>query len=271
MTRHGRNCTASAVYSYHEKKKDQKRSGFGSIHGRISKHGLKPFDCCSLTLQPCRYPVVTPDGYLYDKEAILEYILKKKKENAKLQKAYDKQCKKEQKEVDAKNSACQNAEAAKFLEKESSIVTKSSINTGESSSGQSVSNIAPGREGVVPSFWIPQLTPNSSEDAAKKPPSQVLCPLSGRPLRLKEMVEVSFTPLKRDAGETARNEVARERRYVCAVTNDVLSDSAPCVVLRKSGKVVTQECVDKLIRKEMLDPLTGEALKESDLIQLQRG
>jgi len=30
-------------------------------------------------LQPCRDPVITPHGYLYDKEAILEYILKKKR------------------------------------------------------------------------------------------------------------------------------------------------------------------------------------------------
>ena len=31
------------------------------------------------------------EGYLYDKEAILEYILKKKKENARKQKEYEKQ------------------------------------------------------------------------------------------------------------------------------------------------------------------------------------
>jgi nitric oxide synthase-interacting protein len=39
-----------------------------------------------------------------------------------------------------------------------------------------------------------------------------------------------------------------------------------------SGDVVTQECVDKLIRtSNMLCPITGKTLKEKDLIPLQRG
>lgn len=37
-----------------------------------------------------------PDGYLYDKESILEYVIAKKKEIAKQQKTYDKQLKTEQ-------------------------------------------------------------------------------------------------------------------------------------------------------------------------------
>ena len=34
---------------------------------------------------------------------------------------------------------------------------------------------------------------------------------------------------------------------------------------------VTQECVDKIIRKDMRHPLTGQSLKEKDIIKLQRG
>lgn len=36
------------------------------------------------------------------------------------------------------------------------------------------------------------------------------------------------------------------------------------------GAVVTQECVEKLIRKDMLDPVTGDKLAEKDIILLQR-
>lgn len=60
MTRHSKNCTASSVYSYHEKKKDAKTSGYGSLKLRYGKDGVKDFDCCSLSLHPCRNPVVTP-------------------------------------------------------------------------------------------------------------------------------------------------------------------------------------------------------------------
>ena len=31
------------------------------------------------------------------------------------------------------------------------------------------------------------------------------------------------------------------------------------------------ECVDKLIRKDMTDPINGKKLKEKDIILLQRG
>ena len=59
MTRHSRNCTANSVYSYHEKKKDASASGFGSLKQRFSKDAVKDFDCCCLSLHPCRDPVMT--------------------------------------------------------------------------------------------------------------------------------------------------------------------------------------------------------------------
>lgn len=59
MTRHARNCTAGAVYTYNEKKRDAAESGYGTNQQRIGKDSIKSFDCCSLTLQPCRNPVIT--------------------------------------------------------------------------------------------------------------------------------------------------------------------------------------------------------------------
>lgn len=59
MTRHARNCTAGAVYTYHEKKKDAAASGYGTNTQRVGKDSVKDFDCCCLTLQPCRNPVIT--------------------------------------------------------------------------------------------------------------------------------------------------------------------------------------------------------------------
>lgn len=37
-----------------------------------------------------------------------------------------------------------------------------------------------------------------------------------------------------------------------------------------SGSVVTLECVEKLIRKDMVDPVNGEKLTDRDIIVLQR-
>lgn len=52
-----------------------------------------------------------------------------------------------------------------------------------------------------------------------------------------------------------------------------------CQVLEKvffflfycSQCVVTMDCVEKIIRKDMIDPLNGKSMKNTDIIELQRG
>lgn len=59
MTRHARNNTAGACYTYHERQRDGKASGYGTQKARLNKDSIKDFDACCLTLQPCRNPVIT--------------------------------------------------------------------------------------------------------------------------------------------------------------------------------------------------------------------
>ena len=50
MTRHGRNSTNSAVYTYHERKKDASASGYGSENCRLGKDSLKgKLECTSIS------------------------------------------------------------------------------------------------------------------------------------------------------------------------------------------------------------------------------
>ena len=44
-----------------------------------------------MTLQPCRTPMVSPEGWLFDKEALLKYIIEKKQEYARKLKEYERQ------------------------------------------------------------------------------------------------------------------------------------------------------------------------------------
>ncbi|XP_033969587.1 nitric oxide synthase-interacting protein isoform X2 [Trematomus bernacchii] len=241
MTRHGKNCTAGAVYTYHEKKKDTAASGYGTQSIRLGKDAIKDFDCCCLSLQPCQDPVMTPDGFLYEKQAILEYILHHKTETAKKMKAYEKQKQAQKSSSQLESKSEERERVERFKTKENSIVSKpinpftsgqnpggekSRTNAAESSSSAPVASSSQS----LPCFWVPSLTPQSKPTLLKKPD-----------------------------------------RYVCAVTRDVLGNSVPCTVLRPSGAVVTQECVEKLIKKDMLDPLSGDKLSDRDLIPLQRG
>lgn len=47
-----------------------------------------------------RDPVISPYGYVFDREAVLEYYLEQKKENARKLKEWEKQCKKEEEEAE---------------------------------------------------------------------------------------------------------------------------------------------------------------------------
>ncbi|KAK2916369.1 hypothetical protein Q8A67_000743 [Cirrhinus molitorella] len=280
MTRHGKNCTAGAVYTYHEKKKDTASSGYGTQSVRLGKDAIKDFDCCSLSLQTCRDPVITGDGYLYEKEAILQYILHQKTEIAKKMKAYEKQKRALKSEGQQESTSEERERAEKFKQRENNIVSKpinpftsgkskdgesQKASTSSSSSDTGESSSAP----TLPSFWIPSLTPEAKPTLLKKPSKTVLCPMSGCPLKMSDLISVRFTPLDPSLDRVAL--LTRQDRYVCAVTKDTLGNSVPCAALRPSGAVVTMECVEKLIRKDMVDPVTGDKLKEKDIIPIQRG
>ncbi|XP_054289513.1 nitric oxide synthase-interacting protein homolog [Macrosteles quadrilineatus] len=271
MTRHARNCTAGAVYTYHEKKKDAEASGYGTQNQRVGKDSVKNFDCCCLTLQPCRDPVVTSEGYLFDKEAILEYIVRKKNEISRKTKEYEKQKKKEESELAELAAAEKASKLNSFVKSENNIVSspRDVFRKENGNDGPSVSNMAGGKAKHLPSFWIPSKTPEARKTKVEKPDKNVLCPMTGKPLKLKDLIDVKFTEVKDP--DDKKSHLVKENRYMCAVTHDVLSNAVPCAVLRPTGDVVTMECVEKLIKKDWIHPLTNEKLTEKDIIPLQRG
>ncbi|XP_012279381.1 nitric oxide synthase-interacting protein homolog [Orussus abietinus] len=270
MTRHARNCTAGAVYTYHEKKKDAAASGYGTNSQRVGKDSVKNFDCCCLTLQPCRNPVVTKDGYLFDKEAILEYILTKKREYARKLKEYEKQKRKEEEESQEESANEELLKLQIFLKGEKNIVSSSQMmRSQDKNSGSSISNMSNGRDKMLPSFWIPSKTPQAKEAKLNKPDKNIYCPISGKILKLKDLVPVKFTEIKDP--DDKKSLIVKQARYMCPITHDVLGNNVPCAVIKTTGDVVTVECVEKILKKDWINPLDGSKLTEDDIIPLERG
>uniref|UniRef100_A0A034WJL0 Nitric oxide synthase-interacting protein homolog n=1 Tax=Bactrocera dorsalis TaxID=27457 RepID=A0A034WJL0_BACDO len=283
MTRHARNCTAGAVYTYNEKRRDAAESGYGTKAQRLGKDSVKSFDCCSLTLQPCRNPVITKEGYLFDKEAIFQYIITKKNEYSRKLKEFERLRRLEEtenaQELNLKQQKCieKFVNAGKPVNESASdkksadviAITPSTSAAAVAAAGGSISNMTNGNEKKLPSFWVPSECPNAGAAKAKKPDSTIYCPVSEKPLKVKDLINVKFTLIK--DGDNSRSLIAKEARYMCPVTHDVLSNAVPCAVLRPTGDVVTMECVEKLIKKDMIHPLTNQKLSEKDIIPLQRG
>ncbi|CAD5229512.1 unnamed protein product [Bursaphelenchus okinawaensis] len=285
MTRHGKNSTASAVYSYSERKKDSKQSGYGTLTERLGADSVKPFDCCCLTLQPCKNPMITPDGYVFEKEAILEYIVNQKKEFKRRNDAYEKYMMMEE---DRKKTVDQESEEEKkrrFVAMESTPThvfaygggnkRKATEDAGPSTKKDkyhegSLSNMADEKAKEWRSFWVPELQSTAEGGKMEKPPQKVTNPVNGKPLKFKDLMPVIFTPVDEEAAKTNLIYSMKDR-YKCPVTGDILTNSSRCAYIKPSQKIVSWNCVEKIIKKDMIDPLTNKKLAESDIVELQRG
>ena len=89
-----------------------------------------------------------------------------------------------------------------------------------------------GNRDKLPTYWNPR------EDAAPtmkpKPSAEIKCPVSRKPIKMKEMVAVEFTTIEADGKEEGKSGNAR---YMCPLSRVSLTNSTKCVALRTSGKV----------------------------------
>ncbi|CAH8473620.1 unnamed protein product [Heterobilharzia americana] len=266
MTRHSKNCTAHTVYTYYERKNDALRSGFGTQEIRLGKDSVKALDCCCLSLQPAKDPMVTSDGFLYDRAVILEYIVGQKAEIQRKLKLYEKQKARLEAEAKLLLKAEKEEEARRFLSL-NTLDTHSQASA-QAAEVEALASLPHKRNGVTGKnscFWASASTSDQKFDKELmgKPDKIVRCPMSGKPLNFEDDSKVM--------GFSQSKPVNREVKYCCAVSKDPLTNATVCVVLKTSGAVVTKEVVNTVIRKEMIDPINGQKMKPNDFIELQRG
>ena len=198
---------------------------------RLSKDAIKAFDCCSLTLQPTKRPVITPQGYVFDKESIFSFILEKKKTYEKQLVEYERQKQEEIKEF--RDKAAQEVEDARerFEETEKNIVTKRvAVVSKKEDVGGGITNMSGNRKRELPSFWLPSMAPDAKKSKLVKPDKTVYCPMSGKPIKVKDLIDVKWTEVKDP--DNKKSMISREDRYQCAVTGDTLYNSTPCAVIK---------------------------------------
>ncbi|CAG5095083.1 Oidioi.mRNA.OKI2018_I69.XSR.g14024.t1.cds [Oikopleura dioica] len=211
---------------------------------RLSKDSVGEFDVCNLSLQICKDPVVTPEGVIYDREAILTYMLDQKTKIAQTKKRK------------LKEAAAEEAE-----EELPKKVFK----------GESTRDVATDRFGSgTASFWDASKAPTTKKESAfkEKDVDKVRDPVTGSILKLKKLVKIKFTPVDPTMSETKRQ--ASKSRWKCPVTGDILSNKIACVVIKPTGDVVTSKAAD-VMKKDMIFPIGDVALKSTDFIPLRRG
>ncbi|KAL3310149.1 hypothetical protein Ciccas_011289 [Cichlidogyrus casuarinus] len=266
MTRHSKNCTAHSVYTYHERKKDEDKNR----NERFGKDSIKPFDCCCLTLQTAKDPVITPDGYLYDKAAILEYIVETKADIQRKLKLYDKQKNREELRIKELENIKKQEQIKAFLDTSAPTPLQHELNS-VAREIRTLNNDY--RPGTCNDFWAPgqaaQHDGNDKLTETDKPDTIVRCPMSRKPLKFKQLIPVNFVKYRDETASSSNS--SKANYYCCAVTKDIITDATPCVVLKTSGSIVKEEVCDKLIKKDMIDPINGKKMTDKDFIPLFRG
>lgn len=101
----------------------------------------------------------------------------------------------------------------RFEKGEKSIADKATKSSSAEDAGEGTSSGgAKKKTAGLPSFWVPNLTPHSkAETRLPRPDKTVYCPMSGKPLRLKDLVDVKFTPIDKDSKDV-KDIIAREER-----------------------------------------------------------
>lgn len=235
--------------------------GWGSETRTLDSDSMKDIDACSLSLQPCASPMVSPSGVLYDKQVLIEYILARKKEIEREQKAWEAQQANETNEAHAAATAANEKRIEEFVAQQEGLsqadlrarsagnIGATSVSAGSSSGGSKVGVVSAasmgrtlvadqGKHAADTSFWVVSNTPEAKERLAK-PDSVVRCPISGEALKLKAMTAVIFTPA--DEGSSIDELVAKSanERYICPLSKKALSNINPVTVLRPSGMAVS--------------------------------
>ena len=255
---------------------DFREWGWGTQTSTLDSTSMKDLDACSLSLQPCAEPVVTPSGVLFDKGAVIEYILTRKREIERETKAWEAQQAGETSSAAAAAAAAQESRISEFVAQQEGLSQADLRARGGNKPVVTAASMGrtlvadTGVHAADTSFWVATNTPGAKE-RVDKPDGVVRCPVTNEPLRLKAMIPVKFTTA--EEGDTAADLVgkAAKERYVCPLSKKALTNANPATVLRPSGRVVSTQCVKDFIRKDMIDPFTDPPtkLKEKDLIALR--
>lgn len=207
MTRHSKSNNDGAVFTYYERQQQSQRASGGA--GRLGGGSFKAWHECGLSLRTPVDAVVTPGGVVYDREAIAVHLLRQKEDararrgKKRCAQAHDmEKLRRQEEEVRAQRE--RDAEQALHAHSSQTIV-------------DSPAHIESWQAGGVPNFWLPGapgIKSNSKHTHSTLPSSflrvslpvppakrrkqaqvssRTVCPVSGAPLRLRDLITLRPT------------------------------------------------------------------------------
>mmetsp|Transcript_57408 Transcript_57408/g.171241 ORF Transcript_57408/g.171241 Transcript_57408/m.171241 type:complete len:289 (-) Transcript_57408:40-906(-) len=267
MTRKSKQPGGHNPLTYAERKK---LTSYGTATARLSTDSQRKFGDCCLGLEPARDPVATPSGHIYSREAIVSYLLQKNKELKALRAKYDAQLALEQKRKAEEEEDTKERAIVQFAKKDQGAAQQSESAHSQSLAKKIGSKISTesteeGKDTLKrTSYWLSEYQPeyDDSETSllrAGPPPDRPLSPMSGNPLRLKDLIPLDL----------AREGEGRKGKVVCAVSGKAITTQR-AIVIKKTGKVMLYDMYEKLAKPSMTCPATGKKFKQKDVIELKK-
>lgn len=236
MTRHSKNTNTKTFFTNAERSKLQ----YGTKVTRVGTESLLPFDSCGLCLQPAKIPVITPFGYIYCKEHIIENILKQKKEFKKKKEVYDQELKLQKIEEE-------------MLKQEQEKKKKEEFD-------RIVQNVKTVEQKKGSSFWISSSEKDTTEKKKKiEPPTEnILDPSCSKPFKTKQLLPLD---LKYDS---------KSKKYQCPCCLKNFEGGLKGFIIKRCGHSICIHCLDQFTLKD-LKCFTCDAKIENkkDVIEVQ--
>lgn len=193
---------------------------------------------------------MTPEGYIYSREAILENLLMQKKAIKRKVSEYEEQEKRslERRRADAREESegvvgTFDATNHAPLARSRGDASTSKVLLGDAAAaGAKTAKYENFLAREDKSFWLASKTPEAERTLAV-PKLDTVCPSCGKKLRLKDLVSLNFTPASDGDGDG-------EGRHMCPISMKALTKSSKLVVLRATGDVMTEEAFKTVVKPD---------------------
>jgi hypothetical protein len=233
--------------THHERKEYSKP--YGTTTARLSGLSQYAFGQCALSLHPAKEsPVATHSGFVYERPAILEYLLTKTQELKQQKVKYEQSLQEQALEGQQEDDKKRKAEIEAFENSQKVYATK-----------KRKTEVNPLKR---TSYWLAESQPETSQAlAVEPPPKRPPSPNSQHPLRRKDLIPLDLKFNTQDQVVCAISEKRIVSQQALALITKATDDAHP-------AQVVLEKIFNDL-GKERMCPITGKKLTK--ILLLQKG
>jgi len=240
-----------------------KLKDYGTETCRLTTDSQHKFGRCQISLDIATDPVATPSGHVYSREAIVDYLLTKNRELKRQRVDFEAQLNEEKQKKGQEASIEEQRKRNSFVRKSEGTIQKDQdqhASAFDSKIGKKID--MEGRDTKKESlkrtsYWLSQNAPDHVKETLVAPPARPPSPMSGQPLRLKDLISLDFKVDEKGG------------QILCAVSGNALT-TQEVVVIKKTRQVMLKEMFEKMAKPSMTCPVTGKRFKEKDVLELKK-